>query len=612
MSWTVGRLREQSECVPRNLTTMRRRPQWSGSSRYSSMPPPDASVASSAKPVFRTKPRQQQPQRPSPVRRPLPDDVRPTGQPRRVSIEETERIRKLHEENRAKAAEAGRRQREKQMEKEQERRRMEQEHRNSMLEQQRLAAASLGPSALQHKAVGPSQQPPSRKRKEPSQYTSPHTAQPPLPKRRSTTATCRMVWRQDGAFGPSKDTRDSYVDIALKEGTPVVYTPPVNFAANAVRDGLTIVMYDGAFRTMQGDDPWFASYPWGAMTSKLVCKENSGNMKIDIVSDGGLGLKRIGSGTFNLVVDPVPQVLPEWLKDKDVVYRITRPDSEGSGVTSDKSYKYQTLSTVTAEAENAMFASANMIGVGVHAIASYHGVRQGRTLRYGTVYALERADADLFRALERCQTFDGGALIAVQVTELLFKASRCGVAFFDIKPANILRMATRNGQGGFFRLTDYDPAFFIRLPDQDWRTLLLLNLALLAAHVRNQTFASTNGFCAAVAPVLRQLVRRRREFYKSDWLFDARSVRVGFELPENHGDFQMQRIFAVMSTSYFYREDLKTTPSAKYRWEFKDQSLLDSYWRTPKNRYSWPPQWTGRGFKPLIEQLVDFALTESK
>lgn len=523
-----------------------------------------------------------------------------------MSKEEAERVRRLNEENRAKAAEAGRRQREKQMEQEKERRRKEKEYQDKMREQQRLAAASIPAPASQPEGggAGPSRahQLPSRKRKEPPPYTSPHTGQSPLPKRRATTPTCRMVWKQDGAFGTSQDPRDSFVDIALKEGPPVVYLPPPHLAANAVRDGLTIVMDGGEFRTVQGDDPWLSSHPWAEMASKLMCKENKSNLKVDLVSDGGIGLKRIGAGTFNLVVNPVPEVVPEWLKDKDVVYRMTRPDAE------DRSYKYQTLSIVTSESENAMFAAANRIGVGVHAIASYHGVRQGRTLRYGTVYALERADIDLFRALEKCQTFDGGALIAVQVTEVLFRAARCGVAFFDIKPANILRMATTAGKGGYFRLTDYDPAFFIRLPDEDWRTLLLLNLALLTAHVRNQKFASTDGFCAAVAPVLRQLIRRRREFHKADWLFDVRSVRVAFELPENHGEFQMERLLAVMATSYFYREDLKTTPSANYRWEKKDQALLDSYWRMPKNRYSWPPQWKGRGFKPLIEQIVDFAL----
>ena len=259
-----------------------------------------------------------------------------------------------------------------------------------------------------------------------------------------------------------------------------------------------------------------------------------------------------------------------------------------------------------------MFASKNNIGVRVHSIASYHGVRQGRTLRYGTVYALDRADLDLLRVLDRCRTFDGGALIAVKVTELLFKASRCGVAFFDIKPGNILSMATRSGHGDCFRLTDYDPAFFIRLPNEDWRTLMLLNLALLAAHVRNQNFDCTNGFCAAVAPILRQLVHRRSDIHNSDWLFDVRSVCIPFEVPENTDVFQMQRIFAVMATSYFYNKDLKSIPSSRYAWETKDQSLLDNYWLTPKNRYSWPPLWHKGQFKPLIEQLVEFALTEPK
>eukprot|EP00966_Prymnesium_polylepis_P208685 4835244-Prymnesium_polylepis.1 len=35
-------------------------------------------------------------------------------------------------------------------------------------------------------------------------------------------------------------------------------------------------------------------------------------------------------------------------------------------------------------------------------------VRSGRTLRYGTVYALQKADCDLYRALERAADFDTG------------------------------------------------------------------------------------------------------------------------------------------------------------------------------------------------------------
>ena len=58
----------------------------------------------------------------------MPDDVRHSNPPARMSSEEVERIRKLNEENRAKAADAARRQREKQMQKEEDRRRKERAH----------------------------------------------------------------------------------------------------------------------------------------------------------------------------------------------------------------------------------------------------------------------------------------------------------------------------------------------------------------------------------------------------------------------------------------------------------------------------------------------------
>jgi len=593
-------------------TTMRRRYELSGAD--GGMPP--ASVAAAAQPLSR-KPQPQH--RPHSSNRPRSDDRLCRDRPHAEAAAvrgwqgDMESNYKLHQENRAKATEAANRQHARQVEQERQHRQSQQMHVSQLREQQSAAAAAadLVPPAPQrqpaHAPWRPRQSPHSHKRKETPAYTSPHTNQPPQSKRRSTTASCRLVWKQDGAFGPSNDTRDSFVDVALKEGSPRVYLPPPNLASNALRDGLTIVQHGGAFSTMHGDDIWYSSNPWAGMASKIVCAENP--HKVEIVSDCGLGLRQVGSGTYNIVVIPTPEVTPDWLKDKNIVYRITRSDCQGTP-SSEKQYKYETLSIVAREAENAMFAAGNDIGVGVHSISSFHGIRHARTLRYGTIYSLEKADVDLFRALERCQSFDGGALIAVQVTELLFKASRCGVAFFDIKPANILRMQT-DCNGGTFRLTDFDPSFFIRLPDEDWRTLLLLNLALLSAHVRNQSFASSAGFCAAVEPVLRQLVRRRAELHKSDWLFDVRSVCVNIETPENRGEFQMQRIFAVMASSYFYnphKKQIQHYPSAKYKWEKKDQAALDRHWSKPKNRDSWPPEWKHTGCKPLIVQLVDFAL----
>lgn len=516
-------------------------------------------------------------------------------------------MNRLHHDNRLRAAEATRRDRERHLLKEETSRREQQQRIDNMNEHHRTAAARMAASSATD--FLPFSDSLSRKRKELCPYASPQTGQQHVDKRRCTPVS-RMVWKAKDGVSNSQDSKESFIDIALREGTQKVYLPPRNLAADAMRDGRTIRMSDGIFQTMEGDDTWYYSQPWAKMVSTIVCKTSSnGNRKLNITGDSSLDIQYIGSGTYNIVVGLAKEAVPEWLTQEDVVYRITRPNSDKSPAGSEETCRYQTIDVASKEADNAMFASVNKFGVRVHSIASFHGVTDGRTLRYGTVYALDRANLDLFRYLEKYKTFEAGALAGVEVTELIFKASRCGVAFFDIKPANILSIAPRKEEAGYFCLTDYDPAFFIRLPDEDWRTLMLLNLALLTGHVRNMAITSSNGFCAAVAPVLRQLVHRRHELHNSDWLFGVRSVRVPFEMPESRGDFHMQRMFAVMATSYFYNLDNpKSTLSSKYRWEFKDQSLLDSYWCMPKNRLSWPPQWQGQQFKPLIEQLVDFAV----
>jgi hypothetical protein len=187
------------------------------------------------------------------------------------------------------------------------------------------------------------------------------------------------------------------------------------------------------------------------------------------------------------------------------------------------------------------------------------------------------------------------------VTEMLYQASRCGVAFMDIKPANILEM-----KGGTFRLTDYDPAFFLIVPEKDWRGLLLLNLAFLSCHVRNGAFGTVSvGWASSVKPILTQLIDKRGS-YDSGWLFAARSVRMDFEVPTDSSDFELQRMMSVMATSYFYGKDVKETSSAKWGWQTKDQAAINAHRRVPLNRKSWPPSWGG-DYVPLIKQMVDFA-----
>eukprot|EP00966_Prymnesium_polylepis_P217747 5039343-Prymnesium_polylepis.3 len=137
-----------------------------------------------------------------------------------------------------------------------------------------------------------------------------------------------------------------------------------------------------------------------------------------IIGDGGLGAKRLGAGTFNFVVELDRCHLPAWLPS-DSVLRITRPDrSEGDD------HKYQSITTVADEAHNAMYASANGFGFKVYAIAAFEGIRMGRTLRYGMVYALEKAERDMSRTLESLNASSQAIQVAKNVTEMLYQASR--------------------------------------------------------------------------------------------------------------------------------------------------------------------------------------------
>ena len=202
--------------------------------------------------------------------------------------------------------------------------------------------------------------------------------------------------------------------------------------------------------------------------------------------------------------------------------RITRPDA------TPRRLRYEDVATTIKEAVCAAYATLNGIGVPIYSMACYEGITENRTLRYGSVHMMQRADMDLFRALEADTSREFAHEAALKVTELLYRTARCGVAFFDIKPANIL-CCIANGSVEFF-LTDFDPMFFVRLPSEyDWHSLMLLNLALLSAHVRNMDTGTDNEgifeWGRTVAPVLCQLVTFRSQ-YNSEWLFHARAARI--------------------------------------------------------------------------------------
>lgn len=498
----------------------------------------------------------------SPVRRPLPGPVRSSSS---MSMEQLREARRQHEENTHRARESAMRLQ-----------RADEDARRKKAEQQKMRQDEMAAQHQAHKRFIASVSP----------ATTTHHAPSKRPRR--DVDRCRLVWNEE-------PERQSFVDMALQEGEKQPVRQQVDLAVDAARDGLVIVGNDGVFGTNGLDEcTWYKCKPWRQVASVIECKEGEkGKMKI--VADGGLGAKRLGAGTFNFVVELDRCQLPGWIPI-DSVLRITRPDqSEGGG------HKYQSIMTVAGEAHNAMYASANGFGVKVYAIAAFEGIRVGRALRYGMVYALEKAKCDMFRTLESLNSSIQGIRIAKHVTEMLYQASRCGVAFVDIKPGNILEM-----KDGLFRLIDYDPVFFLIVPEKDWRALLLLNLAFLSCHVRNGAFGTVSiGWASAVKPVLKQLVDQRAS-YDSGWLFTARSVCMDFEVPTDSSEFELQRMMSVMATSYFYGKNATETSSANWGWQTKDQAAVNAHRRVALHRKTWPPSWDD-DYVPLIKQMVDFA-----
>lgn len=523
-----------------------------------------------------------------------------------MSAAELKDAREQFDENRrrAAAAVAARQQRDRELA---EKKQAEEKERiRNMREHHALLAREILPP----EPPQPLKHPSSRKRSVP--FASPLTvaAQPATAKR---VPASKIVARPMFQSTTESRGQESFVTTALREGPcePVMLDP--HLTRDAMRDGSTILRAEGGYCTKAGDDcEWYGFAPWQQMAGKISCAAEK-NDKISLQSDGGLGLNMLGSGTFNAVFEfSKPSPLPDWIP-KDCAIRVTRPDKN-----SNKEHKYQTISMVSKEAHNALFSAQNGFGVPIYAVSGFHGVRSGRTLRYGTVYALQKADCDLYRALERAPDFDTGARIAVDITELVFRASRCGVAFYDIKPGNILRAKDSEGNPSF-KLCDFDSAFFQIVPDVDWRTLMLINLALLSAHVRNGMFGEVGaGWATAVKAVLRDLLTMRGKI-DNEWLFKVRSVVVDIDTPDVISPFAMGQMLASMSTSYFYGDRL--IPEVRSvtwgKWEKNPhQAQLDAHWSMTHRRSSWPPEWADgcsfTRFTPLIQQLVDFATERAR
>ena len=503
-------------------------------------------------------------------------------------------VRKQMKENARLAAAAAARESAKLMAKEEERHRQQVE-RDEM--QRQVASLLSAASSLTDTPKTEVLLPPSRQRRRPD----------PVQARPVWAGAYDLYW--DKSFEQLKEE----TSFSASEGIP---SPQMS--ADAFRNGLTIVRSDyggtHSFSTCGLQPcPFARGAAWQEMASKLEIVLNDKGTRVASVRAGGTGLEKVGAGTYNLVMRMRPGEghfrLPGWLADRvsaalgrhallgDTVLRITRNDCG----------EYSTLATMAGEVHNAIFASIKHIGPPLFAVAPLAAPREARGARYASVQVLRTAHCDLAKALENASGASGGVAIAIKMTQLLFEASALGVLFLDIKPANVLGYRTRSSVE--FRLADTDPQFFLLLDPEkrDWKALLLANLALLSAHVRNlEPSSAADGFLSAVKPVLRELVVRRSE-YASDWLFAARAVEVSFDTLRGHSDFELQRILCTMTTSYFYGSRVTGYRSCSWpQWDRAHQDALNEHWKSPANRACWPASWS-RSYRPLVQQLVEFA-----
>ena len=384
-----------------------------------------------------------------------------------------------------------------------------------------------------------------------------------------------------------------------------VKLPSESLAEDAIKSGL--VIYSGRlnFETdAASSDPCLKYSYWQQLAKCVTCKSKKDGRACNI-DTGKSGLSALGSGTYNLVFEKKVSEF-RMIQNRNSVYRISRPDHAMDGRS-----KLQRFEPACAEAFNSMFASLNGIGVKVYSIVSFVAEsKPGHSPKFATISTLDRAKCDLHTTLQKCCSFRGGCKVAEKTMDLLFRASRCGVAFTDVKPQNLLEMFD-----GSILLSDCDPLFFIRDPTRSWESLFLLNLALFAAHVKNAMYGcSGKGFLNAVAPILQSLIRSRSEA-DSEWLFNVRCVNVDFDCDLVAGDsFGLQKLFAIMTTSYFYGYEVSPdSMSYRFAWDFAEQATLNAFWghgnkQRSSNLATWP-NWSHRPFLPLIVQLVSFAVT---
>jgi hypothetical protein len=284
----------------------------------------------------------------------------------------------------------------------------------------------------------------------------------------------------------------------------------------------------------------------------------------------------------------------------NVVFRVTRPDSDAMEKGPGRFHRYKSLQNLQREVHFTLHGAANGFAPQCYAVVLFPALNvknsKGEDVQlYGTIYVMRRAQLDLGTLLDdhaeqtrsRVDPHSmeyvealrkAGRRVAAKMMPVVFRQSRLGVLSFDSKPGNYVF-----ADGAEPQAIDFDSAMYavVNQGPQYWEAHLLLNLTLLTAHVRCYRHpAIADGWASAVRDLMIELCSHSRG---ERWLHQAR-VEPNRKFKEMLvGDAETKRkCFEMVSNAYFVQ------PRSQVVTRF--------------------PAKTGQNAAPLLHQLVRFCL----
>lgn len=221
----------------------------------------------------------------------------------------------------------------------------------------------------------------------------------------------------------------------------------------------------------------------------------------------------------------------------NVVFRVTRPDSDHMEEGQGKFHRYKRLENLQREVYFTLHGAVNGFAPECYAALLFPAVvvktKDGPVQLYGTLYIMRRAQVDLGTALDdHVEQTNGrvnpqsmeyvdslrksGRRVATRMLSVIVRQSRLGVLSFDAKPGNYVF-----GKDNEPYAIDFDAAMYaVDAAPRNWEPNLLMNLTLLTAHVRCYRHpALADGWASAVRELMIELCTHSRGEL---WLQQAR------------------------------------------------------------------------------------------